>query len=264
MNKNLIITAIAENVPKIRFLDVSEIESPYLLERLARGGIREGGARSIMEMNEILELMPSGILAGKDAELNAIEFIRDKDISHIIPYSHGGSNDAENLVFEDSSANRTRGAREISDNELDDIREQNFHESLAAIQESICSAAIDGLIFGAALGVGYACFEVRTEPKGKISQEEASKIITKNIIQGGCAGSLSRSISAAIFEFAPALGEVLGFIMPPIRVLNWVVSISGFVSRTYSKSQADSARYYAANPEDLTLFRRRLQALCID
>lgn len=260
-NKNLIVSTITENIPTIRFLDVSQIESQHLLERLARGGIREGAGRNITEMNEILELMPFGILAGKDAELKATEFIKDKDISHIIPYSHGGSNHAENLVFENSSANRARGAREISTNELEVIKEQNFNESLAAIQESVCSAAIDGLIFGAALGVGYACFEIGIAPKGEISKEEASKIIARNLIQGSCTGSLSRSISTAIFELMPALGEVVGFIMPPVRVLNWVVSISGFISRAYSKSQADSARYYAVSPEDLAIFKRRLQSL---
>ena len=86
--------------------------------RLYKGGIRPGEpTRTRVQAQEMLEKIPPSQRAGvdgKSAASNAEQYLSDKHASHIKPHSKGGSNNPNNIKWENAKDNITRGDKTMS------------------------------------------------------------------------------------------------------------------------------------------------------
>ena len=95
----------------------------YLIQR---------GDRHGLSLQEVKQMIPSSI---RDDVVKCAEFAEMRDISHDLPQSTHPelANDPSNMIFEDPSANRSRGAVEMT----------SFEEQAAHIDNEILAAQID-------------------------------------------------------------------------------------------------------------------------
>jgi hypothetical protein len=95
----------------------------YLIER---------GDRYGLSLQEVREMIPLSI---RDDVVKCAEFAELRDLSHDLPQSTHPelANDPSNIMFEDPSANRSRGAVEMT----------NLEELVATIDNEVLAAQID-------------------------------------------------------------------------------------------------------------------------
>ncbi len=103
---------------------MTEIEATtYLIER---------GDRHGLSLQEIKSMIPSSI---RNDVVKCAEFAEQRDLSHDLPQSTHPelANDPSNIMFEDPSANRSRGAVEMTD----------YEELVATVDNEQLAAQID-------------------------------------------------------------------------------------------------------------------------
>ena len=103
---------------------MTEVEATtYLIER---------GDRHGLSLQEIKSMIPSSI---RDDAVKCAEFAEQRDLSHDLPQSTHPelANDPSNIMFEDPSANRSRGAVEMT----------NLEELVATLDNEVLAAQID-------------------------------------------------------------------------------------------------------------------------
>lgn len=164
---------------KVHHAQLSDIEkyAPEKLAHLQRGGIREGAGRIEAQAQKMLEQIPSSERAGVDGQSAAVkvkDYLQDKDVSHIIPHSKGGSNHVDNIKWENQSANRARGNQQMTyhDEIMLDVQAQfdNLTGALKTGLEAVPRGAAIGAIFTAPSSIlrnSLAC------ERGEISTSDA-------------------------------------------------------------------------------------------
>ena len=103
---------------------MTEVEATtYLIER---------GDRHGLSLQEIKSMIPSSI---RDDAVKCAEFAEQRDLSHDLPQSTHPelANDPSNIMFEDPSANRSRGAVEMT----------VLEEQVANFDNEVLAAQID-------------------------------------------------------------------------------------------------------------------------
>lgn len=139
-----------------------------------------------------------------------IDFLQQKDISHIVPQSEAPhlADNIDNIYLEDSSINRSRGAELSSDEEIsiaweDQINDTNslqaedttweqFNDSLESIDNSLVDEIVGGSFTLGMLMSGYETRQALT--KGEIQLNEVPKYFT--VKTGG------RTIKLAVIGFS--------------------------------------------------------------
>ena len=108
----------------------------YLYDRAAAHGLT---------VQELLSVTPSCV---SDCHLEAAEFWEGKDISHINPQSTHPhlANDIANVMPEDPSTNRARGAQVMTQSEIEAANADN--QADAADIDNDAFDLIDDMIFG--------------------------------------------------------------------------------------------------------------------
>jgi hypothetical protein len=106
-------------------------EMPKLSNRFRlRAGLRVGDApRTEADIMALFEKIPGTTKLGA-SETKIREFLADKHGSHILPRSQGGSNSAENILWEIGTDNLRRGANVMAGNEQVYIRFYNAVDSI--------------------------------------------------------------------------------------------------------------------------------------
>jgi hypothetical protein len=146
-----------------------------------------------------------------------INIIKEKDISHIMPKSiyPDLESDINNVVFEDSSINRARGAEIMPDKEIE-LSEFDYSMDINQFEESIFSSQtlpdeLIGGVIGGALAVGMSSIdaykkiqegglELYDAPR-YVFVESGGKIIRCALI-GVCASSGSTILVASSFAYS--------------------------------------------------------------
>jgi len=93
-----------------------------IANKFYQGGMRNG-VRTSNEAARIYEQVPESVRrSGRDT---IKQFLHDKDWSHIRAYANGGSNNASNGIWEHFQNNRSRGGRDMTAAELQQICVKN-------------------------------------------------------------------------------------------------------------------------------------------
>lgn len=106
-------------------------EMPKLAQHLRRAGVRiTDSPRADAEIPKLFDKIPATSKLGRDPQTTIRQFLSDKHGSHIKPHAHGGSNAADNIVWEVGIDNLRRGARTMTSGEQIYIRIYNAVDSI--------------------------------------------------------------------------------------------------------------------------------------
>jgi hypothetical protein len=136
----------------------------------------------------------SGVDAQSSAE-NVREYLTEKDASHVEPHRKGGSGDPDNIKWEDRSANRTRGDRDMTPQEQFQLDFTAQIENFTGAFKAGLEAAPKGAAIGA---VTTAPFAMRRNAlrvvRGEISAQEAvEKTLYRSIRYSGTSRSTGKT-----------------------------------------------------------------------
>ena len=146
-----------------------------------------------------------------------LEWLSNKDYSHKISHANGGSNHPDNLIFEDSSINRARGAENMTIWEETQAHIDNFTDIFFTQEfgEQLTKSGVEG----AKIGAVYA-FIMKTVSqglayqRGEITIDEFTYEVLKAIIVGSLSGAALGIAIMVVCTIFPPLGAVLSFCVP--------------------------------------------------
>lgn len=186
-------------------------EMPKIANRLKyRAGVRVGEApRSDADVMKLFNKIPGTSKLGAN-ERNIREFLSNKHGSHINPHSKGGSNGANNIVWEIGADNIRRGAKVMTPGEQAYIRVYNAVDSILRNSATIAKLGITAT--GAAMltqaivvAISYSLDLYR----GDITVEQYKDLILKEVIKTGIATPIFFLIFVLVLALIPELTVLL-------------------------------------------------------
>jgi hypothetical protein len=186
-------------------------EMPKVAGRLQnRAGLRVGDApRSDADIMQLFEKIPGTSKLGS-SEYNVREFLSDKHGSHIKSRAQGGSNGADNIVWEVGADNLRRGARNMTGGEQVYIRFYNAADSL--FKNSATIAKLGLATTGTAIltqtlvtAASYALDLYR----GDITVKEFKDRIVEAAVSTGIAAPIFFVILIAVLALFPEFAVIL-------------------------------------------------------
>jgi hypothetical protein len=186
-------------------------EMPKLAHRLRhRAGLRAGDTPcSDLDVMQLVEKIPGTSKLGAN-ETTIREFLADKHGSHIISRQKGGSNGADNILWEIGSDNLRRGARAMTGSEQVYIRYYNAVDSIVKNSGTIAKLGI------ASTGTAILTQTVVTAVsytldlyRGNITTEEFRDRILESAIRTGITVPIFFLILVAVLALLPELTLLL-------------------------------------------------------
>jgi hypothetical protein len=187
------------------------VEMPKIANRFRyRAGLRVGDLpRSDADVMKLFEKIPGTSKLGAN-ERTIREFLSDKHGSHIIPRSQGGSNGADNIVWEVGVDNLRRGAKVMTVGEQFYIRVYNAVDSIVSNSGTIARLGITAT--GTAIltqvivtAISYSLDLYR----GDITVEEYKNLVLEAAKAAGIATPIVFLILVAVLALFPEFTVVL-------------------------------------------------------
>jgi hypothetical protein len=187
------------------------LEMPKIAYRLRyRAGLRVGDCpRSDADVIKLFEKIPGTSKLGAN-ERTIREFLSDKHGSHIIPRSKGGSNGADNIVWEVGIDNLHRGAEVMTVGEQFYIRVYNAVDSIISNSGTIARLGITAT--GSAIltqvivtAISYSLDLYR----GEITVEQYKNLILETAKAAGIATPIVFLILVAVLALFPEFTVIL-------------------------------------------------------
>jgi len=184
---------------------------PKLAYRLQhRAGLRLGDApRSDADVLKLFEKIPGTAKLGVD-ETKIRQFLADKHGSHIIARHRGGSNQADNILWEVGTDNLRRGARLMTGGEQIYIRFYNAVDSIAKNSGTIAKLGLTAT--GTAIltqSVVTAVANALDLYRGDITVEEFRDRVIGAAVSAGIATPLFFLVLVAVLALFPELALLL-------------------------------------------------------
>lgn len=186
-------------------------EMPKIAYRLRyRAGLRVGDSpRSDADVMKLFEKIPGTSKLGA-SETKIRQFLADKHGSHVIPRSGGGTNAADNILWEVGADNLRRGARIMTGGEKVYIRVYNAVDSI--VNNSSVIAKLGVMATGTAVltqavvtAISYSLDLYR----GDITVEEYRDLIIQEVVKTGIATPIFFLIFVAVLALFPELSLLL-------------------------------------------------------
>lgn len=245
-----------QNLP--RTVQALAEEMPKLARRLQTAGVRIGDApRTDADVMALLDKIPGTTKLGA-SERNIRVFLSDKHGSHIYPHSKGGSNRAENIVWEVSADNIRRGAKTMTGSEQLHIR---FHNAIDSVLKNSTTIAKLGVTATGTAVLTQALVTALAYTldlyRGDITAEEFREKITAAAISAGIATPLFFVILLAVMALFPEVAVILsapavvagfnalfgvGVALPIIQSLVRHLEADGFGQEVKQRYEATVAR----------------------
>ncbi|MFB2771819.1 hypothetical protein ACE1AT_21395 [Pelatocladus sp. BLCC-F211] len=230
--------------------------------RLYKGGIRPGEpSRTRVQAQEMLEKIPPSQRAGMDgksAASNAKNYLSDKHASHIEPHSKGGSNNPNNIKWENAKDNIARGDKTMSWQEKMRLNAKWQFDNLAGAVKAGFQAAPLGAAVGA---VTTAPFSLLTNAlrvvRGEISAQEATTATLKDTVMGGAVGGTTAFATTAVAAACPPIAIALTTAAPILAVVGTAGMVYEFFKILDDHKQTVRIYYESLTQQEL----ERLQAI---
>lgn len=186
-------------------------EMPKVARRMRHGaGIRVGESpRSNADVMKLFEKIP-GTSKLEASEIKIRQFLADKHGSHVVPHSQGGTNAADNILWEVGADNIRRGAKAITGGEQIYIRVYNAVDSI--VKNSTTIAKLGVMATGTAVltqavvtAISYSLDLYR----GDITVEEYNDLIIQEVVKTGLATPVFFLIFIAVLALFPELTLLL-------------------------------------------------------
>ena len=187
-----------------------------------KAGVRNG-SRGLDEARRVWETLPPELRA-TGADLKGLDW------SHKTPHAAGGTDAAQNGVFEAAGKNRARGNQQMTQKEIHDAEGALRGAALRVTAVEACKVAAKGALIAAAVEAVFAMLEEGLRYyKGEITKDELMKRVAKQSARAGVSGALVGGALTAIALAFPAT-------IPIIAALAWPLAAAGSLalgSRAY-------------------------------
>ena len=188
-----------------------------------------GVSRGMEEARLVWESIPEHLRALGPEEVS--KRLDGFDWSHIVPHSQGGGNEASNGVFELASLNRSRGAEQMTEIEVQAAQQVLSEQAFQAALVETASRAFTGAVAGAAVGCVLACLEHGLEyQRGNITPDEMFQRIGRAVAKSAGVGAAVSGVMAIVALAFPALIPLAAPLMIPLAVLGFC-AVGGKVVR---------------------------------
>jgi hypothetical protein len=205
----LVMTDALKDLP--RTIEALVQEMPRLANRLRhQAGLRVGDTpRSDADVLKLFEKIPGTSRLGA-SETHIRQFLADKHGSHILARSQGGSNGAENILWEVGADNIRRGARAMTSGEQVYIRFYNAVDSVLKNSTTIAQLGITAtgtavLTQAVVTAAAYALDLYR----GDITVEEFRDRVVAAAVSAGIATPIFFLILIVVLALLPELTLIL-------------------------------------------------------
>lgn len=206
---SLVIAEALQNLP--RTAAELALEMPKIASRLRyRAGLRvDDLPRSDADVMQLFDKIPGTSKLGAN-ERTIREFLSDKHGSHIIPRSQGGSNGADNILWEVGIDNLRRGAEVMTVGEQFYIRVYNAVDSIISNSGTIARLGITATGTAILTQVTVTAISYSLDLyRGDISVEEYKNLIFKTAKAAGIATPIVFLILVAVLALFPEFTVVL-------------------------------------------------------
>ena len=206
-------------------VDWSTIVPTEYVAKFVTAGTR-GIDRSLDEARRVWETLPEQLRALGPEELATR--LDGFDWSHIVPYREGGGNEASNGIFELAGLNRSRGATEMTADELIAAQDVLSQTAFQAVLEEAASQILTGAMVGAAISCVVVCLELGLEyQRGEITKD----VMYRRLGSGGhqicrIAAAVAGLMAVVVLAF-PALIPLAAPVMAPLAVLGSAPLVAG-------------------------------------
>ena len=192
--------------------------------RLYKGGVRPGEPiRTRIQAQEMLDKIPPSQRAGMDSQTaanNAKDYLSDKHASHVKPHSKGGSNDPNNIRWENGKDNMARGDKTMTSQEQMRLNAKYHFDNLTGAVKAGLQAAPIGAAVGAVTTVPFSLLThwLRVV-RGEISAQEAATATLKDTVMGGAVGGVTAFTTATLAAACPPIAIALTTVAPLLAVV---------------------------------------------
>lgn len=181
-----------------------------------------GESRGMLEAQRVWETIPEQIRMGGLEATN--DYLADRDWSHIVAHSEGGSNTASNGVWEEASLNRARGATQMTAAEIEAAQTLAGSEAFQAALSEMADAAVTGGLAAAAVAAVLAVTEEALRfQRDELDEAGMWRAIGSRIAKAGVAGAAVAGLITAVAMAFPALLKVLAPLAVGLAVLGFAV-----------------------------------------
>ena len=266
--RNSIFNVIADLKVHHATLEDLKLHAPDKLSHLQRGGVRDGVGRNEAQTQQMLDKIPptdrfssgdasrTGVDARSSAE-NVREYLTEKDASHLEPHSKGGSGHPDNIKWEDRSANRARGDRDMTPQEQIglDIKAQvdNFVGAFKAGLEAAPKGAAIGAVTTAPFSMLRNALQV---VRGEVSAQEAAEKTLKEIAIGGGVGGATALTVTTVATACPPVALALTAISPALLIAGGAGMVYEFFKILDNHKQQTKEYYENATQQELNHLKK--------
>jgi hypothetical protein len=258
--RNSIFNVIADLKVHHATLDDLNLHAPDKLSHLQRGGIRDGMGRNEAQTQQMLDKIPPADRSGVDAQSAAEktrEYLAEKDASHIEPHSKGGSGHPDNIKWEDRSANRARGDRDMTPQEQFQLDFNAQIDNLAGAVKAGLKAAPRGAVIAAATTLPFAVLRNGLRVvRGEISAQDAMQVTLKTTAIAGGAGGVTALTVTTIAAASQPIAMALGAISPALLVIGGAGMVKEFFNILDDHKEKTKAYYESLTQQELDHLRK--------
>ncbi|ABA25026.1 hypothetical protein Ava_B0316 (plasmid) [Trichormus variabilis ATCC 29413] len=216
--------------------------------RMYKGGIRAGEPiRTRLEAQQMLEKIPPSGRAGvdgKSAASNVEQYLSDKHASHIKPHSKGGSNNPNNIKWENAKDNIARGDKTMTWQEKVRLDAKWHFDNLTGAIKAGFQAAPMGAAVGAMTSLPFSLLTNGLRVvRGEISAQEAATTTLKDTVMGGAVGGATAFATATVAAACPPIAIALTTVAPVLAVVGATGMIHQFF-KILDEHKQDVRVYY--------------------
>ena len=182
--------------------------------------------RTQAQTEQILDKIPPSQRAGVDGHSAAAkvkDYLVDKDASHVIPYSKGGSSHSHNIKWESKATNRARGNQLMTRQEQMRLGTKvDFDNFTGALQTGL-GAVPKGAVIGIVTTVPFSTLRNTLRgARGEISPQKATlEIFKESAIGMGVCATTAFAVTTVAVAFPP-VATALTAISPALLVAGGV------------------------------------------
>ena len=176
----------------------------------------------MLQAQRVWETIPEQIRMGGPER--TADYLADKDWSHVVAHSEGGSNAGSNGLWEKAGLNRARGAERMTTAEIEAAQQLAGSEPFQAALGEMANAAVKGGVAGAAVAAVLAVLEEALRfQRGELDEAGMWHAIGLRIAKAGIAGAAVAGLVTAIAMAFPTLLRVLAPLLVVLAVLGFAV-----------------------------------------